>query len=202
MTPQQIKKLERLAKVLDNGDIELLTQLDQLETKTQQEIQEVIAVVEKALAIAEQTKKLKGEKGDKGDPGRDGRDGIDGKDGYTPIKGVDYFDGKDGRDGRDGKDGVSIKGEKGDKGDKGDPGADGFIDEATIAYLEDEIKRIEKKHGGYGQVVRKLRAGSNISIDDSNLEYPVINNTNPKITVSDTEPTSPSLGDIWIDTSI
>lgn len=56
-------------------------------------------------------------------------------------------------------------------------GKDGFIDEATIGYLEEEIKRLEKKHGGYGRVIRELRAGTNITIDNTNLEYPIINAT-------------------------
>ena len=82
----------------------------------------------------------------------------------------------------------------------GKDGADGFIDEATIGYLEEELKRIDKKNGGYGQVVRKLRAGNNIVIDDTNMEYPTIS-VDPQITVSDTPPASPATNDIWIDTN-
>jgi len=52
-TPEQLKKLERLAKVLDNGDIELLKLVDEIETKTGQEIQTIKAIVDKALAVAE-----------------------------------------------------------------------------------------------------------------------------------------------------
>lgn len=54
--------------------------------------------------------------------GKDYRDGIDG---YTPIKGVDYRDGIDGINGIDGK-----------------------IDEATLGYLEDEIKKLKDKANG------------------------------------------------------
>lgn len=197
MTPAQLKKLERLAKVLDNGDVELLTQLDQLETKVDADMANVMAVVNEAVAIAETTKKLEGKQGIQGVPGLDGKDGEpgqDGKDGLDGKDGVDGKDGLDGKDGVDGKDGESIKGEK------GDPGADGFIDEATVAYLEEELKRIDKKNGGYGQVIRKLRAGNNISIDETNMEYPTISVT-PQITVSDTAPTSPATNDIWIDTN-
>jgi hypothetical protein len=195
MTPQQLKKLERLAKVLDNGDVELLTQLDQLETKTEKEIQAIYKLVMEALSVAEQTKKLEGKKGEKGDKGergergKDGRDGIDGKDGKNGLDGKDGLQGVPGKDGIDGKDGKD-----------GEKGADGFIDDATVGYLESELKRIDKKNGGYGQVVRKLRAGNNIVIDETNMEYPTIS-VDPQITVSDTAPTAPATNDIWIDTN-
>jgi hypothetical protein len=113
-TPAQIKKLEKLAKVLDGGDVELLTQLDELETKLDTEIEKVQSVVTDALAIAEQTKKLqgekgeqgeRGEKGDRGEPGKDGKNGRDGVDGAPGRDGVDGAPGVDGKDGRDGVDG-------------------------------------------------------------------------------------------------
>ena len=56
MNSRKLKKLERLAKVLDGGDVELLTLLDELGTKTEGEIQAIQSVVTEALAIAEQTK--------------------------------------------------------------------------------------------------------------------------------------------------
>jgi hypothetical protein len=168
MTPDKLKKLERLAKVLDNGDIGLLQLVDEIEKK----VEGVEDVVQQALTIAEQTKKLEGKRGEQGPIGPKGEKG-------------DTVVGPPGRDGKDGKD-STVPGPRGEKGDKGDPGergldgkdgkdgADGFIDEATIGYLEDQIKKLEKKHGGYGQVVRKLRAGAGVTIDDSNMEYPVI----------------------------
>ena len=82
----------------------------------------------------------------------------------------------------------------------GKDGADGFIDDATVGYLEEELKRIDKKNGGYGQVVRKLQAGNNIVIDDTNMEYPIIS-VDPQITVGDTPPVDPSENDLWIDTN-
>ena len=97
MTPQQLLKLERLAKVLDNGDVELLTQLDQLESKVDADMANVMAVVTEALAVAEQTKKLEGERGEPGYTPVKNKEYFDGKDGYTPVKGVDYVDGVDGR---------------------------------------------------------------------------------------------------------
>lgn len=65
------------------------------------------------------TLRIQGKKGDKGDKGDRGEAGKNGKDGK---------DGKDGVDGKDGKDGEM-----------------GVIDEATIGYLQDEIKRLNDK---------------------------------------------------------
>ena len=76
----QLKKLERLAKVIDNGDIELLNLLEDLTEKTDSEINQLTQAITTAISIAEQTKKLEGKRG------------------YTPIKGKDYFDGEDGVD--------------------------------------------------------------------------------------------------------
>jgi len=97
MNPQKLKKLEKLAKVLDGGDVELLTLLDNLEEKTEKEIQAIHNLVVEALAVAEQTKKLEGKQGEPGYAPVKNKDYFDGKDGYTPIKGVDYVDGVDGR---------------------------------------------------------------------------------------------------------
>jgi len=205
-TPAQLKKLERLAKVLDNGDVELLTMLDELGDKTAKEIQAITQAVQTALEIAQQTKKMKGE------------------DGYTPVKGKDYFDGEDGKDyiltKKDKKEiaksidvpVVERVIEKIETVIKEQPIVTNEIvekiiekevavlDEATVGYLEEELKRIDKKNGGYGQVVRKLRAGNNITIDETNMEYPIIS-VDPQITVSDTAPSNPSENDIWIDTN-
>lgn len=177
LSPQQLKKLERLAKVLDNGDVELLKQIDELEDKVDTEIQAVQSAVTDALSIAEQTKKMqgeqgvqgeRGERGEKGDKGENGKDGVDG------TNGKDGENGKDGRDGVDGKDGIDGK-----------DGADGFVDESVVAYLEDEIKRVEDKipkavnhrETNFGLVVRDVIAGAGVSIDKTDPNRPVITST-------------------------
>lgn len=121
LSPEQLKKLERLAKVLDNGDVELLSQIDQLETELTTKIVEVESVATNALNVAIQKqvqgeRGIQGERGEKGETGEKGRDGKDG------------IDGKDGKDGADGKD-----------------GKDGFIDETTIGYIENKIEELDKK---------------------------------------------------------
>jgi hypothetical protein len=171
-TKEQLKKLERLAKVLDNGDVALLSMLDELSDKTASELQAIQAVVTEAVSIAETTKKMKGEqgiKGDKGDTGERGKNGLDGTTGATGATGERGLTGEKGDKG--------DMGEKGKDGMDGEKGADGFVDDATVGYLEDELKRIEKKNGGYGQVIRKLRAGTSVTIDDTNMEYPIINSS-------------------------
>ena len=183
-TPQQLKKLERLAKVLDNGDVELLTQLDELETKTEAELNEVMQVVRQALAVAEQTKKLQGEKGEKGDKGDKGEDGVDGVDGKNGL------DGKNGRDGARGEKGeAGLDGINGLDGKDGQDGADGFVDEATVAYLEEEIKRLE------ALLQTKAGRGSMLGLDAVNRAI------DQKVYVSDTAPQDPRLNDVWIDTN-
>jgi hypothetical protein len=169
LTNKQKKRLEKLANVLDGGEIAIVKEISEIEER----LEEIVALI----PTIEQP--VKGDKGDKGDRGIAGKNGKDGR------------DGKNGRDGFDGKD-----------------GADGFIDDATIAYLEDKITKVQdyvkarptKHSDGLGLVVRQLQAGRNISID-GNQEYPTITNTNPKITVSETAPTSPQTGDLWIDTN-
>jgi len=72
--------------------------------------------------------------------------------------------GKDGKDGRDGKDGE--RGPEGPQGRPGKDGAMGMMDEATVAYLENEIKIIkEKTNGGrtgWGAHPLKIMDGSTV----------------------------------------
>ena len=187
-TQQQLKKLERLAKVLDNGDVELLTMLDELSDKTDSEIKAIQAVVTEAVSIAETTKKMKGDdgidgkegkKGERGTDGKDGKNGLDGKNGATGVPGKDGRDGKDGLNGVDGLDGLD--------GINGTNGEDGFVDEATVAYLEEEIEGVKE----WFIRVRGAMLGRGA----------VQNIINETIIVSDTEPQNPGLNTIWIDTN-
>lgn len=183
-TPQQLKKLEKLAKVLDNGDVELLTQLNELEDKVDSEIEEIKSVVNETISVVEQTKKMKGD------------------DGYTPVKGVDYFDGEDGVDY------ILTESDKKQIAKsitvpvvekviektiiKETPIVTNEIvertvevavlDEAIVGYLEDEIKRVEgiastKQHTNFGRVVRELQAGNNITIDNTDPNRPIVAST-------------------------
>lgn len=135
-TPAQQKKLEKLAKVLDGGDVALLKELDTLEEKVDSlaaQIPDIDAVIER---VKDGKDGEKGGEGDKGDQGEQGAEGIAGKDGLDGADGHNGLDGKDGRDGVDGLNGVD--------GRDGKDGADGFVDESVVAYLEDRIEKIEK----------------------------------------------------------
>lgn len=155
LTSEQLKRLKRLAIALDEKNPVVSKNIfdveDALEAKIAT-IQDSIETVKQGRGEtgAQGIRGEKGEKGDKGDAGKDGKDGAKGK------------DGKDGKDGADGK--------------------DGFVDVATVAYLEDEIKQVKSlaknnMRDGIGLVVRQLRAGTGVTIDDSNQEYPTISAT-------------------------
>jgi hypothetical protein len=193
-TPEQLKKLEKLAKVLDGGDVELLTQIDQIEAKTEKELQAIYTLVSEALAVAKQTRKLKGERGERGKDGIDGKDGKNGLDGHTGRQGERGRDGKDGKDGKNGKDGVD--------GVDGKDGEMGIIDEATIAYLEEEVKKAQADTDSFNRAIGIVDQRTSFLINKaSNLEKNKITGVGVNtITVSDTTPTNPQAGDLWIDT--
>jgi Collagen triple helix repeat (20 copies) len=171
LSDKQKKRLEKLSKVLDGGEIAIVQQIAEVEDR----LDEVASQIPALRQAVDGVDGEKGEKGDTGAPGAEGRPGRDGKDGRDGI------DGKDGKNGLDGL--VGPQGEPGKDGKDGANGKDGFIDVATIGYLEEEIKKLDKKHGGYGQVIRELRAGTNVTIDNSNMEYPVINATGGEVLV-------------------
>ena len=184
LSPDQIKKLEKLAKV---GDIAIASELNALESK----IEALEAIVPALREAKDGEQGIQGERGEQGESivGPAGRDGIDG------INGKDGRDGKDGTNGKDGRDGVDGK-----DGRDGKDGEMGVIDEATIAYLEDEVKkaRIEKdaydralgivdqrtsflinkvnnlpSSGGVASVV----AGTNVTVDNTDPRNPVVSAT-------------------------
>lgn len=170
-TPEQLKKLERLAKVIDGGDIALLNQVIELDEK----LDEIARKTDDAVSVAKETRKMKGDKGERGEKGDTGKNGRDGKDGKRGKDGRDGKDGKRGKDGRDGTDGLN--------GIDGKDGKDGFIDDATIGYLEDEIKRVEDKidtlpsktkETNFGFVIRDVVAGTGVTIDKSDPNRPVV----------------------------
>ncbi len=191
-TPKELKKLEKLAKVLDNGDVELLTMLDSLEEKVDTKLDEIESIATEALTISEEVKKMQGNKGN---------------DGYTPVKGVDYIDGKDGEnyiltDLDKLEIAKSIKVPIVEKVIEKITVKEipiitneivkeintvevAVLDEAIVAYLEDKIETVNKlakttakinskMNDGIGLVVRQLQAGTGVTIDNTNQEYPII----------------------------
>ena len=168
---------------------------------------------------------IQGPKGDKGDKGDTGGQGPAGQDGYTPVKGVDYFDGEDGAQGPQGDQGIQgPKGDKGDKGDAGDPATNlvqsvnGQIGAVTVNAVP---------AGGSDNQVLKIVSGTPAWAADANTTYSEITSAEiaagtastaraisgrraqeivnkavaaaPVVTVNTTAPSSPKIGDIWVE---
>ena len=174
---QQERKLKRLAKTLESGDVGLLTVIEEAENALEAKLE----ALEAKFPTFRQPD--------------DGKDGSDGLDGATGEAGTDGLDGKDGIDGKDGVNGLpGAKGERGLSGLSGLPGtdgkdgADGFLDVATVAYLEDKISSVEDEierqkkllrpmvFGGVGGI-KEIIAGANVLIDNTNAQYPVIHSS-------------------------
>lgn len=112
-----------------------------------------------------------GDKGDKGDTGETGEKGDKGDKGDKGEKGEDGADGLDGKDGKDGKDGA--------KGDKGDNGKDGESVPKELLKKIDKTLRDTEKNLLYvnNGAVKSVTAGSNITIDNSDPQNPVISSS-------------------------
>lgn len=119
LTPQQKKRIQKVGLFTENKDLAHFDVMQEMADSL-----EKLAGAETVRIEGKQGKK--GDKGDKGENGKDGKDGINGKNGERGENGKDGKDGRDGVDGVDGKDGEIGK-----------------IDDATIAYLENEIKRLQ-----------------------------------------------------------
>lgn len=182
LTEKQISKLKKLAGVMDNGNIAVLEHLFEIEEK----IDEAIPTLENIVG------RFKGDKGEKGDS-------IKGEDGYTPIKGKDYFDGEDyvltERDKKEIAKSIQVPIvekviEKRETVIRELPVVTkeiiekevAVLDDATVAYLEEEIRKVEdkipevvkKNTTNFGFVIRDVVAGSGVTIDKSDPNRPVV----------------------------
>lgn len=178
-TPAQLKKLEKLAKVIDGGDIALLTQLTELEER----VDTVLTTAEEAIQVARETKKMKGD---------DGRDGVDGKDyiltaqdkkeiaSKITVPVVEKVIEK-----------TVVREVPGETIIREIPIVTNEIkevatlDDAIVGYLEDEIKRVEElipevveqRETNFGFVIRDVVAGTGVTIDKSDPNRPVVSAT-------------------------
>lgn len=183
-SPKEMKKLEKLAKVLNGGDIALLQEIDEFEQKVESEIETVKEVAQKALDIVSATEIHKGD------------------DGYTPVKGKDYFDGEDyvltERDKKEIAKSITVPVvekviEKRETVIREVPVVTkeiiekevAILDDATVAYLEEEIKKVEdkipevvkKNTTNFGFVIRDITAGTGVTIDKTDPNRPIVNAT-------------------------
>jgi len=151
LTPQQRKKIEKLANLVEKGDMAILEHLFEIEAAMEAKHEKMIgefqaAVAEIKASVPDLDKVLATVKGNKGDQG----DSVKGDKGDA-IKGDK---------------GDSIKGDKGDsvKGDKGDRGDTPDIDtiayaaaklvEASLTPLIPKIEDIEKDLPKLGERIR------------------------------------------------
>jgi ElaB/YqjD/DUF883 family membrane-anchored ribosome-binding protein len=140
------------------------------------------------------------------------------------IKSIVVVDGIDGKDGKDGKDGSpDTRDEIVDKINSGKE-KDKKIEAKQITGLPEFTKEVVTREIGVGFPETPLKAGTGITItkdssganvvansitdhgsltglgDDDHPQYVLGVNTHT-LTVSATEPTSPSIGDLWVQTS-
>jgi ElaB/YqjD/DUF883 family membrane-anchored ribosome-binding protein len=140
------------------------------------------------------------------------------------IKSIVVVDGIDGKDGKDGKDGSpDTRDEIVDKINSGKE-KDKKIEAKQITGLPEFTKEVVTREIGVGFPETPLKAGTGITItkdssganvvsnsitdhgsltglgDDDHPQYVLGVNTH-KLTVSATEPTSPSVGDLWVQIS-
>lgn len=139
---KQLKRLKKLADVIDRGEVALIEHIFEIEEKLE-EIKNSAPNIDEILKSIPNGVGERGEKGDKGDKGERGERGLPGRDG------VDGIDGKDGKDGKDGEMGV--------------------IDTATIAYLEDlieqvknEVKGVRQSRAGWGAHPLQIKDGNTV----------------------------------------
>lgn len=181
---EKLRKLKRLADLTVGKEVAIATEFNKIDTridKVDAEIEGIKTQIPDVQRALDRVEKLvdgekgedgeRGEKGDKGDAGHDGKDGKNGK------------DGRDGVNGKDGKDGVN--------GVDGKDGADGFVDEATIGYLEEKmdslVEKVEEQlknvptksqlPHAVGIVVREVQAGTGVTVDNSNPLKPIVSAT-------------------------
>lgn len=182
-------------------------EIEEIKTEIRSSLEGVQAVNEVFKRI--ELLKIKGDKGDNGEKGEPGIDGKDGKDG------IDGKDGKDGINGRDGKDGArglrGLAGRDGVDGKNGKDGRNGKDGSPDTPYeIRDKLsklrgnERLDAKHiknlsKEIGSVtITGVGNGTSQSLSDH------ISNTliHSNIYIQDTEPSSPILNDLWVDTSV
>lgn len=193
LTTEQLNTIQQAISYIEK---EYKTNSTSLEAQKSSVLKEIEKKVSEVNSRFEELKTLKVT------PGKDGKDG---EDGYTPVKGEDYFTEKEIKDIKDSvlndipelepeeiKDKLeSLQGDK-------------RLDAKAIKNLPESVVY----RGGGVSGIKEIIAGSNITVDNSQLGYPVVATTGlvqgvntSKITVSATEPASPTLYDLWYDIS-
>jgi regulator of replication initiation timing len=198
-----VKILGKASEIEKNQAIAVAKNFIALEEKVDAIKEELKKKLERELVLEIDKEELKGDIGEQGEKGKDGKDGKAGKIGKTGKTGKAGKDGKDGIDGIDGKDGEKIIIEK---ITNIPPVKDIETLKNQIKEIEELIKKLPKVKGSIYSAVAALKsitAGDNISVDNTIFGHPVVSFTGfsglNKITVSATEPSNPSVGDLWVE---
>lgn len=150
-------------------------------------------------------------KGDKGDKGEKGEPGINGKDGVNGINGKDGRNGVDGKDGKDGARGLrGLPGKDGKDGKNGRDGIDGKDGSPDTKYeIRDKLASLRGNERLDAKAIKNLArevgsvtfTGMGGGTSQTVTEHIADTLIHVPIYIQDTEPSNPSLNDLWVDTS-
>lgn len=180
LSPQQIKKLkrlEKLANVVERGNMALAQYLFELEDSLDADSAAIRSAMSAIRMSARGERGEKGVQGDAGPMGPAGASGPAGPAGRDGLDGMDGRDGKDGRDGRDGKDGSPDTAQQIVAKINSLPHRQEFqIDASHIRNLPKMGERvIVERVGGFTET--QIRAGTGISVSRDAFGNWVITNT-------------------------
>lgn len=135
-----------------------------------------------------------GSPGPQGDPGADGTDGVDGASAYQLALASGFV-------GTESAWLLSLKGAKGDTGDVGPQGSQGIqgVKGDTGNAGSQGIQGVKGDTGDVGPTGPKGDKGDTGNTGPAGADGS--DYTGPTITSSSVAPSSPSVGDVWIDTS-
>jgi hypothetical protein len=184
LTPKNKRKVEKLLRVVENGNAAVVEHLFEVEEKIDEVLPEVDKKIESALErIPDMKNVLEQIKGKDGKDGESiqGPPGPKGKDGETIVGPP----GKDGRDGRDGKDAeidttqIALE-----------------ASSMAVAELLPLIPTIEAIEADLPKLGLSVRDSLELLGGEDRLDRKAIRG----ITVSPIAPINPEIGDLWIKT--
>ena len=190
------KKLKRELEYTKNPQLADLDQADALD-RIAENLERSPEVVVWGIEIKGEVITIKGEdgkpgkdstvpgpKGERGFPGPKGESGIPGRESTVPgpvgpqgLSGEPGADGKDGADGADGKPGKNGSPDTGERIVEKINALDRNADRIDALHIKNLPQAIASFGGGSGGAIKGLTAGTDITIDNTNISYPVISST-------------------------
>jgi hypothetical protein len=152
LDPKQKKKLQKIAKVVDEGEFAIVEHLFEIEEKIEAEIPSIKDVISR----------VKGDKGDQGNKGETGERGEKGERGESIVgpqgpKGEKGDRGDQGLRGEKGEDGVATDGKDGKDGRDGSPdtGKD-IVDKINALEIEPDLQIGAEHIKGLDERIRNI----------------------------------------------